>query len=120
MPKATLNDFRSYFPEFATVSDSTVTFWMSEAEADIDFNRWGSFGKRGHLYLSAHNLKMSLTRSNSGSSQYPISSKSVGGLSVSFSVPVVDAADSEYASTAYGSKFLEYRAIVGIGAVAVL
>lgn len=95
-----------------------MQYWLDESEGEIDFDRWGVFGKKGHLALSAHYLATAIDRQNGGAG-VAITAKSIGDLSISYASPTGGAELDAYKSTPYGIDYLGFLPAVGSGAVGV-
>jgi len=121
-----VSDFKAYFVRdfnFAPADDQTnVNTYVVDAdvtrainEAQINFND-GLFGDNAtmiFMYLVAYTLVVNIQNSAKGISsqaKFPISSNSVGGVSVTFQVPeryAKDAFIQQYTKNGYGMKYLE-------------
>ena len=116
----TTSDFKTYFTrDFNFGSDMTtvmdVDISKAIAEGQINFNS-GLFGENAEsifYYLAAYVLVVNLQNSAKGISsqaKFPISSNSVGSVSVTFQVPErysKDAFIQQYTKNGYGMKYLE-------------
>jgi len=125
----TVADFKAYFARdfnFATTGDlpqqADIDHYIVDAditrainEALINFNE-GLFGANSamvFMYLVAYQLVVNLQNSSKGISsqaKFPISSNSVGGVSVSYQIPdrySKDAFLQQYTKNGYGMKYLE-------------
>lgn len=118
----TVSEFKAFFtrdfPYGSTtdvVMDGDITRALSEAYIGVDESLWGDNAEYqlAYLYLAAHNLVENLRASSQGiAGQYSWieSSKSVGSVSQSFSIPDNILKNPTYAmlsKTSYGAKFLE-------------
>ena len=119
----TVTDFKTYFnrdfPYNADinlgVTDGDISKAMSQCVLVIPQELFPSqeFYTTGFLYLSAHYLvenMSSATQGMSGRYEWAVASKSVGSVSVSFSIPenlVKNPLYSMYSKTNYGTKYLE-------------
>lgn len=118
-----ITDFRDYYPEFSDVSeysDKAVRQALQNGDKETGF-RWGSYRvdpasikAKGMFAFAAHELVMGKRRENGDiGTAYPVSGKSVGDESVSFSVPSVSQDDlilnGELSLTSYGLEFLRLR-----------
>ncbi len=123
---ATISDFRARFPEFSDNSeypDPRIQLFLDDATLDIgtDEGRWCNYYNVAQSYLAAHLLTVGTKTEVGGSSASsgPISSKSAGGVSVSYSVTTNNnrsTLDDFYMSTSYGQRFitLRNRCFVGV------
>lgn len=106
MPTFPLDKFRALFPQFVDVSDATV-----EAQAEM---AWCFAGARGcscsdqmWMLLTAHLLQLAANMAaNKGAIAGPVTSSSIGKVSVSFAAPPVGT-DWNYwlALSPYGTQF---------------
>lgn len=122
------SDFKSFFARdfyFASETDPNNLDFVTEAdinraiaEAQINFNS-GLYGTDAQItnvfmYLAAFCLVRNIQNSTKGlssQSRFPISSNSVGGVSVNFSIPEAYMKDPFIASltiNGYGMRFLEF------------
>lgn len=117
-----LETFRIIYPEFVTIDDTVVQFWIDDAIEFLLESAWGKCYPKAVLSLSAHEL--SLTQSRQANSAVNaaglvevgqsgiISSASEGDLSVSFeskSETAKTADSSIYSQTPYGLQYLSLR-----------
>ena len=130
-----ISDFRSFFARdfnFAPASDPTNLDYIQPAditraiaEANINFNA-SLFQDPSipFIYLVAFHLVSDLQNSAKGissQSKFPISSNSVGGVSLTFQIPdkfAKNAVIQQYAQNGYGKKYLEFAlpGLVGVTA----
>jgi len=117
--------FKTRYPEFSTIADARVSFFIADAELEIDPDRWGTWYDRGVAALAAHFLAISKKTAASGGalgSLGPVSSRSIGDVSVSFgsaSGTVSGLSDDYYKASPYGQEYLRLMSLIGIGAVVV-
>ena len=111
--------FRVRFPEFAdeaTYPDDRIQLFLDDA---VEFHlgsketRWCGKYDYAHAYLAAH-LLVAANRTAGGDTsirQGPISSKSAGGVAVSYAVTAKERSNSDdtLASSPYGERFLSIR-----------
>ena len=121
----TVSDFKSYFARdfnFAPADDQgNIDQYIVDAditkaitESVLNFND-GLFNDPAtiFMYLVAYTLVVNLQNSSKGISsqaKFPISSNSVGGVSISFAIPdryAKDAFIQQYTKNGYGMKYLE-------------
>jgi hypothetical protein len=114
-------DFKERFPEFDSVSDTRVQLFLDDAALELDEGRWGDLYDKGLSYLTAHLLYIGEQSSaGAGEGSGPLTSKSVGDVSLSFGANL--AADTDAASfnaTSYGQEYYRLMMMVGMGAVAI-
>ena len=106
----TAQDIRDTFSEFSGASDVLIDRWIAQAERRINTTQWSEKADDATLWLTAHLLKIeSQLRGGGTATAGPITTKKVGDLSVSYSVPAGKLSETFLASTAYGQQFLELR-----------
>ena len=126
-------DFRSYFARdfnFAPtgdpnnldyITDTDITKAIAEGVANFNHCLFGSNALVIFMYLAAHMLVCNLQNSSKGissQSKFPISSTSVGGVSVTYQIPdryMKDAYIQQFAKTGYGMKYLEFALPYTVG-----
>jgi hypothetical protein len=116
--------FWQAFPAFASVPQSQVAFWIGYADKLLyDVCRWSDMREYGISLVVAHQLTLA-ARDNSvaaagglpGSVQGAVSSKSVGGVSVSYDTSSAVLSDGGYWNlTSFGIQFLQLARLVGSG-----
>jgi hypothetical protein len=122
-----ISTFRTNFPEFTDTTkypDARITFWYNVAYKMLNIERWGDFLDEGYSLFVAHNITLSEVNTAAvaipgnvpGRNTSLISSKSVGGVSVSLDnqASLEDAAGN-YNETVYGRQFIRLSRIVGMG-----
>ena len=114
-------DIKTRFPEFDSVNDSRIQIFIDDAELELDEGRWGDLYDKGLSYLTAHLLYMGeQSAGGSGAGLGPLSTKSIGDVSVSFgSYLAADNDANSFNSTSYGQEYYRLMIMVGMGAVAV-
>lgn len=97
--------FKTRFPEFDSVADARIEFFIEDAEATIN-SKCPNYDLMV-AYLTAHLITLAdKTDSGDTSTNKSVSSESVGDVSVSYS----DGDNVEpYYSTAYGQRYLNLR-----------
>ena len=112
-----LATFRILFPEFASVADEVVQFYLDEALEELDSGAWGRCYAKAVLNYAAHELALAQARTASASNQNgsvvvpqtgKLQSGSEEGISFSFEASTVNkSASGEWlAQTPYGQAFL--------------
>lgn len=124
-----LDSFRTNFPEFADQSRYTsgqLTFWSGIAALNVNPRAWGAdmYPFAVQLYV-AH--EMTLAAQNSASGAYggapstasgPVSSKSVGGASISYDTAQAGEKDAGWWNlTSYGKQYIRLARMYGAGAI---
>lgn len=120
-------DFRENFPEFtdtAVYPEAQLTFWRMFAERLL-YNqaRWADMLDYAIQLVMAHGLTLAARNAaaaagggSPGSVQGAVSSKSVGGVSVSYDTSAATLDNGGYWNlTSYGVLFWQLANMVGIG-----
>lgn len=121
-----IDNFRLAFPEFAneqTYPDEMVEFWASIADELLNVARWGNLLIQGRYLFVAHNIVLAAQNviagdagKIAGQSGGIISSKGVGGVSISYDTSSFSFTDAgNYNMTSYGRSFWQLMNIVGLG-----
>lgn len=123
----TAASFRGIYPAFAsttTYPDAQVTYWISYADRLLyDTVRWSDMRDDGIMMVVAHQLVLAARDAAAaaaggapGSAAGAVSSKSVGGVSVSYDTSAAVLESGGYWNlTSYGIQFWQLARIVGIG-----
>ena len=108
-------DFIAAWPQFATTPEAQVQFWIDRAYALLDAIRWADQLDFGVTLYVAHMITLSQKAvSQKGSVVGVASSKSVGGVSVSYDTGSVTIRDAgSYNATIYGIQFYELVLMIG-------
>lgn len=108
-----LATFRILFPEFATIADSVVQFYLDEAIDHLDAASWGRCFAKAALNYSAHELALANARAASAVDGVvpqtgKLQSGSEEGISFAFEASTVNkSATGEWlAQTPYGQAYL--------------
>jgi hypothetical protein len=120
----TADSFKLRFGNFACYTDEKIQVFIDEAVLILNEIWWGDKYNLGLNYLTAHLLSLSVKEESASNKAVatsgPISSKSVDGVSVSFSsYSPQDEDDAFYMSTTYGQRYLQLRGSLGIPAYTV-
>lgn len=119
--------FRQSFPEFSDeykYTDSMITFWSGLGEKLLNETRWDDFYVEGLQLFTAHHLIMAYQNETlAAANKTPgtgasgvVSSKSVGGVSVSYDTGSITLQDAgNFNLTTYGRSFWQLMLIVGMG-----
>lgn len=118
-PLGTLPTDNTYWDDYTDdiynyVLDADITRAFSEAKIKLNQSLFGSDAEitLGYLYLTAHYLVMDIRNGQKGiqsAGQYNVSSRSVGSVSESYSIPKQYQDDPQlayFAQTGYGQKYL--------------
>lgn len=120
--------FRSNFPEFKSTTiypDSMVNLWLTYAYILLPARRWCTVLDLGAQLYTAHNLTMQgLSTAEGGNGAPPgmtvgpISSKTVGELTIAYDTAMgAHADDGPFASTRYGTLLLHMARQFGSGPI---
>jgi hypothetical protein len=115
--------FRAAYPQFADVivyPPETVTYWIARGIDRLDPLRWAELYNEGLTLFVAHNLAMARQAqlSGGGGAGAPVSSKSVGGVSIAYNWEVGNVAGAgAYGQTMYGRQFYQLAMMVGMGGI---
>ena len=112
----TVAQFQAQFPnDFQNVEPAQIAAAFAEAQIMFNPALFSSAAQQTvYLYLTAHFLALSVRASYNGvnsAGSFPVSSRSVGGVSESYMIPDMykeNAAIAQYTSTAYGQKYLTF------------
>lgn len=97
---------KSYFPEFASLSDGFIQLYIDQAVLSINTAVWLGKSELGVAYLTAHLLTL-INRGGNGQAG-PLTQESVGDLSRSYGQVTIPNAN-EYSLTVYGVEYLRLR-----------
>ena len=123
----TAASFRAVYPAFAnttTYPDAQVTYWIAYADRLLyDIVRWADMRDDGIMMVVAHQLVLAARDALAaaaggapGSVAGAVSSKSVGGVSVSYDTSAAVLSNGGYWNlSAYGIQFWQLAMLVGIG-----
>jgi len=127
----TTTSFREMFPEFANVTtypDPQVEMWVGVAASHVSTARWDSLADFGTMLFVAHNLVLgrmdqaaaAVNGTPGLASTGVVSSKSVGGVSVSYDTSsAMEPEAGHWGLTSYGVRFLRLLRLHGMGPVQV-
>jgi len=126
MDQITVDQFRQDFAEFADTSrfpDSLVQLWLDFAYVMLNPDRWGSALPMGIRLFVAHNLTLdglalaeATNGGPAGTTVGPVSSKSVGGVSVNYDTGSgINADDAQWNLTNWGTRFANLYRMFGQG-----
>ena len=104
---ATLAQYRARFSEHASVADATVELYLDDANTDVTSTELGDRLNRAQLYYAAHFVESSPEGGASGGSDGPVTSRTVGSVSVSFGdINRSDTSNTAWLdSTKYGREY---------------
>jgi hypothetical protein len=124
------DQFRQDYPEFANVAlfpDSALTYWLMVANMlvnpcvftdTVSYTLMNELLAAHHLKLEADAARIALNGGVAGTTQGPISGKTVDKVTISFAVEAAkeDGAGS-YNSTVYGQRYWHLTQLFGAGGV---
>lgn len=119
----TPTELKAAAPEFASVLDATVQIYLDNAFLEIDEDAWGSRAEEAEQLLACHKMIVMgvLSASGGGSTVGPISSKSVGDVSVSYAATatlgVQQGLDVSLSGSKYGAEYARLIRLAAMGAV---
>lgn len=110
---ALITAFRIRFPAFASVPDSTVAYWITDAQLTVTDSWIAADIEPATLTLAAHNLELSGAGSSGGAvaslAGMGVTDFKSASMSVSFDAETVRrSGNGGYSSTRYGVQFLTY------------
>lgn len=114
----TTAEFKIRFPEFISEADPRIELFIADSIIVINEVYWDIKYNLGLYYLTAHYLILANKAANgSATASGAVASKSVDGVSTSYSSATPDdESDAYYASTAYGQRYLTLRKTLGVPA----
>lgn len=122
--------FRSTFPEFTDSGrypDPQIAFWITASVAQVNEARWGELTDLGVSLQVAHQLALSTSTASGSPKSVPgtavtgvVSSKSVGGVSVSYDTnSAIEEGGGHWNLTTYGTRYIRLARQIGAGPVEV-
>ena len=112
--------FRAVYPSFADLvryPPEAVSYWLSVAYGRLPPLIWANQLEEGLGLFVAHRLTLADLYA-SGSAGGPVSSKSIGGVSIAYNTELGTVADGgAYNLTVYGREWLQLARLVGMGGV---
>lgn len=105
-------DVLLWFPSLSTVSDELFASAIEAAACLFNADAWGCHLRMGSIYATAH-LLTAQSQGTTGGSAGPVSSRSMGPVSMSWAVATPDGSDSFWASTGPGRSYLMLRDQLG-------
>lgn len=120
----TPDQFRTDYPAFADrvkYADRDVQMYLDLAYASLSSDRWGEYYVMGQELFAAHHLVLDAADNAAaakgalpGSAGFLASSKSVGGVSVSYDLTgTADARGQSWNTTMYGRRYWRLAAMAG-------
>lgn len=112
------DDIRAMAPEFSALTDAQIQYYIDLADLEINEEAWGSRAKHALMLLTCHKMiSMGVLSGASSSSVGPISSTSVGDVSVSYAATATLAVQQGLDASLSGNKYgIEYNRLVKLAA----
>jgi hypothetical protein len=115
-----VSDFRERFPEFDSVADARVQLVLDQAERRVGPERFGDLWLDAIGYFTAHLLaKSAQARDYAQGASGPITSKTVGSVSVSYAASGTNFDLLGLDSTPYGVEYQLLCKLVTMGGLVV-
>ncbi|NIQ92382.1 MAG: DUF4054 domain-containing protein [Deltaproteobacteria bacterium] len=105
----TPSDFKTRFPEFDSVANSTVQLFLDDAALSVNTCIFGAKADLATMYLAAHLLSSSGASGTSGGSAGQITEETVGDLTRKYGTASVNVSSDGMNSTKYGQTFVRLR-----------
>lgn len=118
-------EFIERYPEFTSTAPARMQGALDDAANQMSRKIWGRLYEQGLYALAAHLLYVSGALNAAGSSNgkpsQSVASRSVGGVSVSYSAPDAGFGSNHdgYASSGYGQEYIRLRKLVGVHVLAI-
>ncbi len=130
LPLASAAELKAIYPEFVSVSNDVVDYFIADADEEINEDLWGTRAKKAEMLLACHMMVVAgITSANSatsggGATTGAIQSVSVGDVSVTYGGASSSAVSSQGLDPSLaGSKYgLEYARLIrtkafGVGVI---
>lgn len=118
--------FLTRFPEFSEVSEARIQLFLDDAALEIRAGDWGDFYTKALNLMTAHLLTLAGISAGvaggAAGSVGPVSSQSIGDVSVSFGVSAASLTTGSGAwfnATIYGQELARLIEVVGCDMVSV-
>ena len=117
--------FLSVFPEFGSVQPQAIAYWLSQAPLQLDAARFGKNFDLASMLFAAHNLALGQKEAGvasrggtPGDALGPVSSKSVGGVSISYDASgIAIPGAGPWNATSYGQRLYKMMQAAACGGV---
>jgi hypothetical protein len=116
-------DLRASFPALSDVAkypDELCDMYLELAHVALDEKRWGQFYEIGQKLWAAHYITLDAQdeRRGAGSIGGVVSSKSLGGVSISYDASSTLAKDAgDFNLTSYGRRYWRFLRMAGMGGI---
>lgn len=116
-----ITNFRIRFPEFVSTGDDRIQLFLDDGILILNESYWGDKYELGVYYYAAHELSLSeKMAAGGGSSGGQVSSRSVDGVSISYTTRAADSdKEAYYAMTPYGLKYWSLLKSLPVSAYAI-
>lgn len=113
--------FKTRFPSFSALTDARVQMFIDDADPAFNVCRWGDYYDLGLANYVAHELTMSAAlEAGVGVKLDATLSKKVDVMQITFDAILKGkVVDNPFLATVYGQKYLSYRALISLGALAI-
>lgn len=101
-------ELTAIYSAFASAAEHLRLYMLDLASTMIALEVWGEKASFGHLELTGHFLAQHPDVAVAGASPQVVS-RSIGGLSISYSVPSSMPTEAELSATSWGKRFIELR-----------
>lgn len=117
--------FLTVFPEWASASDTAISYWLSQAPLQLSAGLFGANFDLASMLFVAHNLalgdmeaKVAAKGGTPGDALGPITSKSVGGISISYDAAgIAIQGAGAWNATSYGQRLYKMMQAAACGGV---
>lgn len=113
----TPDDVRRIAPEFSAEDDSTINFFIAEADKYINARAWGSKANYARALFAAHLMKSRGVSGGGNAPGGPIQSEKVGDISTTYAV--APPTGNSFNNTPYGMQFEQLKKTLLIGPLVV-
>lgn len=120
----TPSDFKLAFPEFQSMADQDIQFWIDRVAPHFDVERWDDLYEEGVGNLVAHYITVSKQQTAKAQANDPNADAVVlkaGDTEVRFSerIKVLQIERSPLVRTDYGQQYAYLSRLVGRGAISI-
>jgi len=114
---ASVTDFKTRFPEFASVADARIQLFLDDAALLMSSpGKWRDFYDIAHQYYAAHFLVAAqFTERGDSGILAPVNHKEVDDVVIKKAIGESLPRTDELLSTSYGKRYWNYRKICLVG-----
>ena len=117
--------FVTVFPEFSSASTPAISFWLAQAPLQLNSRMFGANFDLASMLFVAHNLALGLQEEKTaskggtpGDALGPVSSKSVGGVSISYDAAgIAIPGAGAWNATSYGQRLYKMMQAAACGGI---